>query len=52
MKRPCYIAKDNAMKKTLQAGLKYVYEKQPKRFHYPERSRKILTEEYKKFSLV
>lgn len=52
MKRPNFIAKGTSAKKTLKAGLVYSHPKQPKRVHFPERSRKILTEEYKKFSLV
>lgn len=44
MKRPNFIAKDSSAKKTLKAGLVYARTTQPKRFHYPERSRKILTE--------
>lgn len=45
MKRPNFIPK-NPRK------LKRLRNKVPKRFHYPERSKKILTEEYKKLSLV
>lgn len=51
MKRPNFITQAEVTRTTNLAG-RTRHPKQPKRFHYPERSKKILTEVKKELTLV